>query len=103
MKKYVLFLLIVLLWQACVKDKPQSAVLSAVQLGSARKVYVVNEGVFPNGNASVSVYDPESEQVVEDVYSAQNNKAAVGDVAQSLSWINGSYYLVVNNSGKILI
>jgi DNA-binding beta-propeller fold protein YncE len=103
MKKYASFVFALLVLQACVKDKPQNPVLSNVQLSNARKVYVVNEGVFPNGNASVSLYDPGSGEVVEDIYAAKNNKAAVGDVAQSLSYINGSYYLVVNNSGKILI
>ena len=101
MKKYSLFAFVVL--QACVKDKPQNPVLSNVQLSNERKVYVVNEGVFTNGNASVSLYDPASGEVVENMYAAKNNNAAVGDVAQSLSYINGSYYLVVNNSGNILI
>lgn len=103
MKKYALFVLALITLQACVKDKPQTPVLSDVQLSNARKVYVINEGVFPNGNASVSLYDPESGEVVEDIYAAKNHNAAVGDVAQSLSYINGSYYLVVNNSGNILI
>ncbi len=88
---------------ACIKDKPQSAAASEVQLSDARKVYTVNEGVYPNDNASVSLYDPGTAQVIENFYATQNNNAVVGDVAQSLSYINSSYYLVVNNSGKILV
>jgi hypothetical protein len=103
MKKHLFTLFIFFLFSACVKDKPENAVQPAVQLSSARKVYVINEGVFPNNNASVSLYDPGTGQVIEDIYAAQNANAAVGDVAQSLSWANSAYYLVVNNSGKILV
>lgn len=87
---------------SCVKDKPQDTIQPQVQLTSAKKVYVVNEGVFNSGNASVSLYDTGNEAVVENFYLTQNN-ANVGDVAQSLSKINGKFYLVVNNSGKIIV
>ena len=87
---------------ACVKDKPQTANSSQVQLSGAKKVYVVNEGGFTNGNASISLFDPFNNQVIEDIYYTQN-ASSVGDVAQSLSFVNGSYYIVVNNSDKILV
>lgn len=103
MKKIAFIFLSGILLPACVKDKPEAAIQTNVQLSDTRKVYVICEGVFPNGNAAVSLYDPGNGQIVENIYSAQNNNAPVGDVAQSLSYINNSYYLVVNNSGKILI
>jgi hypothetical protein len=40
--------------------------------------------------------------VVENYYKSQNN-SEVGNIAQSLSYINGNYYLVVNNSGKVIV
>lgn len=88
--------------QSCVKDKPTPAPEQEVQLTQVKKVYVVNEGNYGTGNASVSLYDPGNGSVVENFYQTQNN-STVGDVAQSLTYLNGKYYLVVNNSGKILV
>lgn len=98
--KYLITLLPLL--ASCVKDKPQKEGVGNVQLSAARKVYVVNEGGYGYGNASVSLYDPGSSQVIEDLYRAQNNSDA-GDVAQSLTFLNNHFYLVVNNSDKILV
>lgn len=97
---FVILSLIVL--SSCVKDKPSEQVNSAVNMSSSQKVYVINEGNFTSGNASVSYYDPQSKQVIEDLYNTQNN-TALGDVAQSMNVINGKYYVVVNNSGKIMV
>lgn len=87
---------------ACVKDKPETKPNLPVLLSNAQKVMVVNEGNFQNGNASVSLYDTESGVVIDDYYQAQNAQT-LGDVAQSLIWHNGSYYTVVNNSGKVVV
>lgn len=87
---------------SCVKDKPVKENTGSLPAGSTGKVYVVNEGGFGYGNASVTLYDPASGQIVEDIYKAQNN-SDVGDVAQSLSQIGNRFYLVVNNSGKVLV
>jgi hypothetical protein len=97
---YITFL--VLLFYACVKDKPVAVNSAKVQLSSAKKVYVVNEGNFGSGNSSISLYDPGNAQVIENIYRSVNN-SDIGDVAQSLSFINGKFYIVVNNSSKILV
>lgn len=96
------FILFLAVLSSCVKDKPQDVPNIAVQLSGAKKVYVVNEGGFGYGNASVSLYDPGNGNVIEDLYRTQNNSDA-GDVAQSLSYINNKFYLVVNNSAKIIV
>lgn len=87
---------------SCVKDKPIAAAPHTVQLSGAKKVYVINEGGFGYGNASVSLYDPGNGAVIEDLYKLQNN-SDLGDVAQSLSMINSRFYVVVNNSNKIVV
>lgn len=104
MKNHFLFIIaFALLLSACVKDKPNSAVQPQVQLSSSKKVFVVNEGRFQNdGNGSVSLYDPQNGTVIENFYKTQNN-AEVGNVAQSLNFFNGNYYLVINNSNKVLV
>lgn len=91
------------LLQACVKDKPESVPDPVISLTPAsKKVFVINEGNFGSGNASVSLFDPAKNAVVEDFYKTQNN-ADVGDVAQSMTKVNDSYYVVVNNSAKIVV
>lgn len=92
----------VLFLASCVKDKPVASSGSALPLSTSKKVYVINEGNFGTGNASVSLYDPGTGNVIENVYQSVN-AAAVGDVAQSMGFSNGHFYLVVNNSGKIVV
>src|SRR5438046_54540 len=82
---------------SCVKDKPAVQAPLPVHLSPSKKVYVVNEGNFSSGNSGISLYDPATQQVVQNYFAAQNGSSP-GDVAQSLSYYNGSFYLVVNNS-----
>ena len=102
MKKYFILISTLIFLDACVKDKPQNAIQPQVQLSNARKVYIINEGGLGYGNSSVSLFDPGTNEVIEDFYKTQNG-LTLGDVTQSLSYINGNYYIVVNNSGKIIV
>lgn len=101
MQKYSSIFFLSFLITACVKDKPNSSQQPQVQLSTSKKVYIINEGIFPYGNASISLFDPGTNEVLEDFYKVQNS-SVVGDVAQSLSFINAKYYIVVNNSNKII-
>jgi YVTN family beta-propeller protein len=65
-------------------------------------VYIVNEGNFQFGNAKVSYYDIASGSAVEDLYGPANG-VALGDVCQSMRLFNGKGYVVVNNSGKVVV
>lgn len=65
-------------------------------------VYIVNEGNFQWGNASLSYYNPLSNLVQTDIYKAHNGKG-IGDVLQSVCEYQDKLYLVVNNSRKISI
>jgi hypothetical protein len=87
---------------ACVKDKPDPARQQPVQLSNSKKVYIVNEGNFMAGNSSVSLFDPGTSEVIENFYNTQNG-TALGDVAQSIAHYNSNYYIVVNNSNKIVV
>ena len=102
MQKYLSILSLLIPFSGCVKDKPAGPVQQQVQLTSAKKVYVVNEGRFQTGTGTISLYDTESGDVIENFYEAQNN-AQIGNIAQSLNYINGNYYIVVNNAGKIVV
>lgn len=101
--KSITYIIIVFVLTACVKDKPNDSIQPEVSLSGGHKVYVTNEGNYGSNNASVSLYDLGNGNLVTDIYKTQNNNAALGDVCQSIKKINNSYYLVVNNSGKIVI
>jgi hypothetical protein len=83
---------------ACRKEKPLPEKVNA---GSGT-VLVLNEGNFMWANAGVDVYNLDSGTLQSNVYQKVNGKP-LGDVLQSGSIINGDVWLVVNNSGKIVV
>ena len=68
---------------------------------SHRGVYVVDEGNFNWGNASVTYIDLTDTSVSENVYYSANNSKPLGDVAEGMKIFNGLGFIVVNNSNKI--
>ena len=47
-------------------------------------VIIIDEGGYGHGNANLSVYNPETKTVTNNIFSLENGGAALGDVAQSL-------------------
>ena len=96
MKKILFLLLFVAAFMACSDDDntPQP------EPGKKAKMIVVNEGLMGKGLGSISViYDDGSS--VYDIFRDVNNNRPLGDVAQSISYINGNYFVPLNNSNKI--
>lgn len=62
-------------------------------------VAVLNEGAFQWNNASITLRD-QSGTLAQGVFEAINDRS-LGDVLHSFEQYDGSYFLVVNNSGKI--
>jgi hypothetical protein len=83
---------------ACRKEKPLPETANA---GSG-EVLVLNEGNFMWANASLDLYNLDSGILRSGIYEGVNQKP-LGDVLQSGSFINGDVWLVVNNSGKIVV
>lgn len=63
-------------------------------------IFIVNEGNFQSGNATLDFLDFGKQTVSFDVF-GQANGRPLGDVFQSAVVHNGNAYLVVNNSQKI--
>ena len=95
---YTPALLLILAMTSSCKDDDPVTVTPPSTIG--RAVFVVNEGSFGSGNASISMIDLLSNQMYPDVFQTVNN-FPLGDVAQSMSIHNGKGYIVVNNSQKI--
>lgn len=91
---YLLVISILFLLCSCHKDNN-----SAITQGS---VYIINEGGFQHGNASISVYDPSAKTVSNNVF-FQENGYSLGDVAQSMYMIGDTAFIVLNNSAKVVV
>lgn len=73
---------------------------SVAPLAGQEGFFVVNEGGFGNGDASLSYFDKSTNTMINDVF-LDNVERPLGDQAQSMSVHNGRGYIVVQNSVKI--
>lgn len=87
---------------SCRKDKPDEIPQPEAVPGNSGGVYITNEGNFQFGNAKVSYYDIANSTVTEDLYETANH-LPLGDVCQSLYLFKEKAYIVVNNSGKVVV
>lgn len=65
-------------------------------------IFISCEGNFMYGNASLSFYDKEKKQVYNSVFPFRNG-VPLGDIAQSLASDGEHLFIVLNNSGKIIV
>jgi hypothetical protein len=65
-----------------------------------RRVLIINEGNFNNGNASLGIYYPKADTFRSDVFENKTGRP-LGDVFQSVTFARKQAFLVINNSGKI--
>jgi YVTN family beta-propeller protein len=66
-------------------------------------VLISNEGAFTKSNASVSFYSHDSRAVENDAFKKVNNPMVLGDVLQHLYLHDDRAFLVMNNSGKVVV
>lgn len=87
---------------ACIKDQPVSPLITLPQNHGKGNVYIICEGQYSYGNASLGLYIPSTDSVYSDLYKAANNQS-MGDVFQSMTHIGSDFFLCVNNSNKIAV
>lgn len=83
---------------SCRKDKPPTD--NPDDIPQNQSVFILNEGNFQWGNASVSFYNLSTGEFIQDIFK-QTNQRPLGDVAHSMYSYNGRLYIVINNSNKI--
>ncbi len=69
--------------------------------GKSVEMIVVSEGQFTKGTASLSAISYGG-TATWDIFQDVNQKP-LGDVAQSMTWIDGKYFVVLNNSRQIKV
>ena len=97
MKKFLIlcFAISILIVGCKKKETPQPAPEPAT-----KGLFILNEGTFTYANSSLSFYDFDKNEVTNNMFFRVND-APIGDVGQSLASVDGSLYIVVNNSKYI--
>jgi YVTN family beta-propeller protein len=95
-----LILIILSILSSCMKEVNPVITDSSESYLSGDGVFIINEGNFRSGNGSLSYFSYDSLKIYNHVF-LDINKRPLGDVPYSMSFNNGSAYIVVNNSGKI--
>lgn len=73
-----------------------------VNPGTGHVVLIANEGQFQAGNSSLSVYSTDDKTIENKAFENKNNQS-LGDVFQSITLANNKIYMLINNSGKIVV
>lgn len=82
--------------------KPDPQPITPPVTAQSHGVYVTNEGNFGSGNGSIGFWDLSARSYSGDAFQAKNG-FKLGDVVQSVTIFNNLLYVVVNNSGKIVV
>lgn len=97
MRKLILISVILLTFWGCEDDEkiPQPNIQGG-------EILIANQGNFGWGEGSLTLYNTNSKSTQDFVFKAINNES-MGNVFQSIANIEGTYYFVINNSGKIIV
>jgi len=93
----ILFVAVAIMAVSCKKDNNNSP---DNPLGNG--VFVLNQGNFNSGNASLSWFNPSGNTITNNLFFSVN-QIPLGDVAQSMTSSGNTSYIVVNNSGLVYV
>jgi DNA-binding beta-propeller fold protein YncE len=96
--RLISFIIIVLLFFSCKKEKPDPEVVSTLDNG----MLVLCEGLFQQNNASLSWLNFSTDEVDIDFFNSKNGRL-LGDTGNDMQIYGGKIYIVVNNSNTIEI
>lgn len=97
---YILLYVPLFFMVGCEEKEP--ALQSPVELTGQEGIFIVNQGNFGYGNASLSFYNTQSREVINHIF-YKANAVPLGDVGQSAHIRGNELWIVINNSGKIFI
>ena len=100
LKNLSFFCFIFFIFESCEKEKPAEKI--DVYYSPGQTVWVLNEGNFQSGNASLSLIDRETGETIQNI-NQKVNGFPLGDVLQNAINVNGKIWLTINNSGKIVV
>jgi DNA-binding beta-propeller fold protein YncE len=98
----IISLLLLLVLNSCMKDDVIWDFNQDENFEPGNGVFIINEGNFMSGNASLTYYNIDEKKVIQNVFYNTNNMP-LGDVAQSMVIRDSIGYIVLNNSGKIVL
>ncbi len=103
MKKLFLFAALygLLAFPACKPEPVDDLPVEAVKYEEG--IFITNEGPFQQGTGSLTFYDRNTQNVVQEVFMRANDGEALGNILQSMNVIDGKAYLVINNGGKVVV
>lgn len=64
-------------------------------------IFILNEGIWGQGNSSVTFLDSEAEEVAHQIFKNANNGADLGDVGQNIGFYKDHAFVVMNASNSI--
>lgn len=98
---YFVFPLFVFLSSSCGEDPIPNPPVEAVKYEQG--IFIANEGPFQQGTGTLTFYDRNTQNVVQEVFMRANEGESLGNILQSMNVVGDRAYLVVNNANKVVV
>lgn len=92
-------LIVPLTFTGCKKDDPEEPTDTGYK---GNGTFIICEGAFNQGNGRIDFLNKNTDSLKTNIFQAVNG-APLGDIVQSMTYVNDRAYIVVNNSSKIEI